>query len=191
MIVTYGILIESLSCVTSSPHNAGEFCLLVLWKPASLWWDTGGITDSELTKCCWNMYGWSWTSVFLGWAYLNVLQLLKLHLCKWFPGLKAPHNFVTLHMCVSVCRALRNKFKAFGNGLFPYWECCMRWLAADLAARLTFLVHDLTEHCNYSHKRLVLILGLALDLNCRLLEYWWWVSEAKHYWKSWQWQEYN
>jgi len=47
----------------------------------------------------------------------------------------------------------------------------MRWLAANLAARLTFSVHDLTEHCNYSYKRLVLILGLALELNHRLLEY--------------------
>lgn len=84
----------------------------------------------------------------------------------------------SLSICVSVCWALQNQFKAFGNGLFLYWECCMRWLTADLAARLMFLVHDLTEHCNYSHKRLVLILGLAFDLNCRLLEYWWYHRQS-------------
>lgn len=118
-----------LTCVSSSLPNAGKFCLLVLWKSlvlecewkcASPWWDMGEITGSEWTKHCWSACGWFWTSVILGWACLNVLQLLKLHLCKWFPGLKAPGNMVSVHRCISVCKVWQNWCQAFGNSLFLY-----------------------------------------------------------------------
>lgn len=60
---------------------------------------------------------------------------------------------------------LHRNCKVFGSSLFVHGGvlgCCMRWLAAVLAAGLMCLVHDLTEHCSYSYSSLVLTLVLAL-----------------------------
>lgn len=122
--------------------NAGESCMLVLWKSALSWWDKKGISGCEWTKCCWSVCGWFWACSWAEpvWRY----QLVKLDLYYWISRLG---KLLTAPFCIKEVTSV-----------------------SDLTARLLLLVCDLTEQSYLLElEKIGSDAGSALDLKNRML----------------------